>query len=274
MIPRDNLKEYLDSLVEKYRTPDFIENDPVKFVHRFSSPEDMEVAGFIASTLAMGSRALILINNEKLFKIMNNKPFEFIVNFDPYFHGRMLSGFTHTTYRKIEGEELSIVFFLLRQVIEKYGSLKNLFLKYYSEKDTNIKRALSGFVRELFSMKLPPKYKNIPDSISSLVPDPSRGSPCKRLNMFLRWMVRSDCVDVGLWKEIKSSKLVIPLDVHVSRMSRVLGLTHRKTNSWRTAEEITENLKRFDPEDPVKYDFAIFGLGMELKKSGGKLEIG
>jgi len=120
-------------------------------------------------------------------------------------------------------------------------------------------------VKEILSFNPPPKLNGIPKSVNGLLPDPEKNSPCKRLNMFLRWMVRKDSVDVGLWSEIDKAKLIIPLDTHVSKISRALGLTQRKTDSWKTAEEITFNLKKFDPQDPVKYDFAIFGLGIEMK---------
>ncbi len=260
-----SLKDYLDWLFTKYNTPDFINSDPIKFVHRFSNPQDMEIAGFIASLLAMGNRKIILLSNEKLFDLMENKPYEFILNFDPFWYEKSLSNFVHFAYRNIEGKDLLVIFYLLKQTLEKYGSLKNLFLKYYDEKQTTIKQALSGFVKEILSFDPPPKLNDIPKSVNGLLPDPEKNSPCKRLNMFLRWMVRKDLVDVGLWGEIDRSKLIIPLDTHVSKISRALGLTQRKTDSWKTAEEITFNLKKFDPQDPVKYDFAIFGLGIEMK---------
>jgi len=259
------LKDYLDWLFKKYNTPEFINSDPVKFVHRFSNPKDMEIAGFIASLLAMGNRKIILLSSERLFNIMEDKPYEFVLNFDPFWYEKILNNFVHFAYRNIEGKYLLVVFYLLKQALEKYGTLKNLFLKHYDEKHPTIKQALSGFVKELLSFDPPPKFNGIPESVGGLIPDPEKNSPCKRLNMFLRWMVRKDNVDVGLWSEVDKSKLIIPLDTHVSKISRGLGLTQRKTDTWKTAEEITNNLKKFDPEDPVKYDFAIFGLGIELK---------
>ncbi len=259
------LKDYLEWLFRKYNTPEFINSDPVKFVHRFTKPEDMEVAGFIASILAMGNRKMILLSNERLFELMEDKPYEFVLNFDPFWYERKLSGFVHYAYRNIEGKDLIVIFYLLKQALKKYGMLKNLFLKYYNEKHSTIKQALSGFVKEILSFEPPPKFNGIPKTVNGLLPDPEKNSPCKRLNMFLRWIVRKDSVDVGLWSEIDKSKLIIPLDTHVSKISRALGLTQRKTDTWKTAEEITFNLRNFDPEDPVKYDFAIFGLGIELK---------
>jgi uncharacterized protein (TIGR02757 family) len=267
-IPQEfkNLKDYLDWLFKKYNTPDFINSDPIKFAHRFKNPQDIEVAGFIASTLAMGNRKIILLSNEHLFDLIGDKPYEFILEFDPFWYEKALNNFVHFAYRNIEGKDLLVIFYLLKQALRKYGSLKNLFLKYYDEKQPTIKQALSGFVKEIFSFDPPPKFNGIPESVKGLIPDPEKNSACKRLNMFLRWMVRKDSVDFGLWEEVDKSKLIIPLDTHVSKISRALGLTQRKTDSWKTAEEITFNLKKFDPSDPVKYDFAIFGLGVELKE--------
>ncbi len=261
----NSLGEYLEWLYRKYSTPDFINSDPVKFVHWFTKQEDMEVAGFIASILARGNRKMILLSNERLFEIMEGKPYEFILNFDPLWYEKILNNFVHFAYRNIEGKDLVVIFYFLRQALEKYGTLKNLFFRYYDEKHSTIRQALSNFVKEILSFEPPPKFNGIPKTVNGLIPDPEKNSPCKRLNIFLRWMVRRDNVDVGLWNEVDKSKLIIPLDTHVSRISRSLGLTHRKTDTWKTAEEITFNLKKFDPEDPVKYDFAIFGLGIELK---------
>jgi len=255
---KEELKLYLDSLVEKYKIPDFIKNDPIKFPHKYNDPKDQEIMGFIASTLAQGRRTKIVESIEKIEKIIENKPYEFVKNFD---YEKDFSKFENL------GSEIAGLIYLLRQVLDNFGSLKNLFLKGFDEnKQKNVKSALIYFTETLFNFELPSEISDLKKKISPLVPNPAKGSACKRLNMYLRWMVRKDNVDLGLWSEVPTSMLIIPLDAHVSKLSRKLFLTQRKQDDWNTAEEITENLKIFDINDPVKYDFAIFGMGISGEK--------
>jgi uncharacterized protein (TIGR02757 family) len=188
---------------------------------------------------------------------MNNKPAEFAKNFDLKTDLKYFIDFRH---RYTEGKDVAYLIHLIGKALLEYESLENIFLCRYSDNDNNIKPALTNFVHTLKSYI--PKTEENQSGINYLLPDPEKGSACKRLNLFLKWMVRPGPVDLNLWKKISASKLIIPLDVHVARLSRKLHLVNRNTDDWKTAQEITENLKQFDPDDPVKYDFAIFGLGI------------
>ena len=261
------LKEYLDGLVAKYKTPDFIPNDPIKFPHRFSDRSDQEVAGFIAAIMAQGRRTMILKSLEKIMAIMGERPYQFVVDFNPETQISLFEGFSHFAYRNISGEDVACVIYMLKQALSANASLKDLFLKGLDTSQKNIREALTHFSEYLHAASPLPGQEEIPKGVKSLVTSPRKGSACKRLNMYLRWMVRSDEVDLGLWGEVPTSMLLIPLDFHVSRLARELGLTERKADDWRTAEQITDRLRDLDPDDPAKYDFAIFGIGI----AGGEL---
>lgn len=264
---KSKLHIYLNSLVEKYKNPDFITNDPIRFPHRYKTYEDQEIMGFIAAMMAQGKRTSIVASLEKLEVLIEKRPYEFVRNFDYDVHSKRFEDFSHFAYKNIPGTDIVCIIYLLRQVLEKYGSLKKLFLEGLEpSKQKNVKEALIHFTDVLFGFAPPPGMTEIPSRIRSLVPTPNKGSACKRLNMYLRWIVRKDDVDLGLWPEVPASMLIIPLDFHVSKLSRELGLTSRKQDDWRTAEEITDRLKEFDPDDPAKYDFAIFGMGIAGEK--------
>jgi uncharacterized protein (TIGR02757 family) len=254
-------KELLDNLVKKYETSDFIQDDPVKFPHMFDNYQDKEVSGLIASALAYGKRENILKSTQKILEIMNFEPYNFVTNFNIKNDYKIFDGFIH---RYTTGKDIALLIFALNQAFKEYKDLKNMFLEEFSLQDKNIKPALSHFVNIIRSYVLGQEDTK---GIFFLLPSPEKGSACKRLNMFLRWMVRSGPVDLHLWQEVPADKLIIPLDVHVAKLSRKLSLTDRKVDDWKTAEEITENLKQFDANDPVKYDFAIFGLGVSGESS-------
>lgn len=266
---KTKLNLYLDVLVEKYKNPDFIKNDPIRFPHRYKDFKDIEIMAFIAAMMAQGKRTKIVENLEKIEKLMNNDPYNFVYNFDYETDSPSFDNFSHFAYRNILGKEIVCILYLLKQVLHKYGSLKNLFLEGLDTKQKNVKQALVYFTNTIFSMEPPPNpdMNPIPNTVKALLPNPEKGSACKRLNMFLRWVVRKDDVDLGIWTEVPTSMLLIPLDFHVSKISRDLGLTSRKQDDWKTAEEITERLKEFDPNDPSKYDFAIFGTGIAGEKA-------
>jgi uncharacterized protein (TIGR02757 family) len=267
---KSKLHAYLDSLVDKYKTPDFIPNDPLRFPYRYKETKDIEIMAFIAAMMAQGKRTKIVENLEKLEKLIDNDPYNFIYNFDYETHSPRFATFQHFAYRNILGTEIVCIIYLLKQVLHKYGSLKALFLEGLDiNKHKNVKQALIHFTNVIFSMEPPPNVdmNPIPGTVKALLPSPERGSACKRLNMFLRWIVRKDNVDLGLWTEVPTSMLLIPLDFHVSKISRELGLTSRKQDDWKTAEEITDRLREFDPNDPSKYDFAIFGTGIAGEKA-------
>jgi uncharacterized protein (TIGR02757 family) len=252
----EKTKNLLDKLVKKYETPEFIPHDPIKFPHMFTEPKDQEIAGIIASSIAYGKREKILEGVEKILGIMGFKPYEFTINFDLKKDYKVFDGFI---YRYNSGNDIALLVYSLNNLLKEHGSLKNAFLEGFSPDDKNIKPALTSFIKDL---RMPVYCENNIKGVCFLLPSPENGSACKRLNMFLRWMVRSGPVDLGLWKEIPTSKLIIPVDTHVARVSRKLELTSRKADDWKTAEEITDNLKQFDPDDPAKYDFAIFGMGV------------
>jgi|SRR3990170_97108 len=258
-----NLTTYLDKL---YTTFDlkFLSPDPLEFVHRFKKQEDQEVVGFIASSLAYGQVERILKSIRNVLERMGNQPYRFVINFNPRRDTKVFDGFIH---RFNNGKDIACLIYLTQQMIEEHGSLGEFFLKGYNPTDANIKNALVSFTERALSLdtfaiygkaKLP---KNA--GVRFFFPSPKDGSPCKRLNLYLRWMVRNgDALDFGLWKKIYPNKLIIPLDTHIARMSQNIGLTKRKSTDWKMAEEITESLKMLDPEDPVKYDFALCRLGI------------
>lgn len=251
------LKDSLDSLVVKYETPDFIKDDPVQFPHRFSDKVDQEVSGLISSCLAYGKREKIIEDVEIIHKLMENKPAEFSRNFN---FKKDLKYFLKFRHRYTEGYDVALLIHIIGSALNEYKSLEDVFLEGYSDKNENVKPALTTFVNILKSY-IPDIVEKI-TGINFLLPNPEKGSACKRLNLFLKWMVRPAPVDLGIWKDIPANKLIIPLDTHVSRLSRKLHLVSRNADDWKAAEEITENLKKFDSQDPIKYDFAIFGLGI------------
>lgn len=250
-------KKYLDELVKKYEIPDFIEDDPIQFPHRYNKQEDIEISGLISSCFAYGNRKKIVETLANLHKIFNDTPSEFVINFDIDRDAELFKGFV---YRYTQERDLVILIHVIGQVLKEYGTLEKAFLKGFNPAEENIKQSLTNFVN-LFRECLPCNENNC-KGFYFLMPSPEQGSACKRLNLFLKWMIRKPPVDLNIWKNIPENKLIIPLDVHVARISRKWGLTSRNSNDWKTAEEITKNLKEFDNIDPVKYDFAIFGLGI------------
>ena len=247
------MNNILDDRVKKEEISTFIENDPVQFPHKFQDKRDIEISGLISSSLSYGKREKIIKIVEIVHELIEYKPYEFALNFDIKKDGKLFEKFI---YRYNNGNDMALLIHSIGQALKEYNSLEEVFLKGYSSSDKNIKPALTSFVSILTD------YLPIGESNLKLIPSPDKGSACKRLNMYLRWMVRSGPVDLGIWKEISTSKLIIPLDTHVAKLSRKLHLTERKADDWKTAEEITDKLKEFDAHDPVKYDFALFGMGI------------
>lgn len=250
------LKKKLD---HHYNYFDFsqISPDPLEFPHRFKNHFDIEISAFISSVFAYGNVKHINISINKIHLLMNNRPYEFVNN---YTYANGLKIFKDLKHRFYTGKDVAIFFFVLNKIYSNYGSLKYLFLLYYFEEDPNLKNAISFFSQNF--LDIIPEKGSITHGIKFMVPDSLKGSACKRMNLFLRWMVRKDELDFGLWKEIPPSKLVIPVDTHVAKICKQLKLTKRKNVSWLMSEEITERLKKFDSSDPVKYDFAICHIGM------------
>ena len=250
-------KKYLDELVIAYETPDFIKDDPVQFPHRYSYQQDVEVSALISSCLAYGNRKKIIETLDYIHKIINGSPAEFAINFHIDRDAGLFKGFI---YRYNQERDIVQLFHIIGQALREHETLEKAFLKGYKPDENNIKQSLTCFVN-LLRGYLPCTEERC-KGLYHLLPDPAGGSACKRLNLFLKWMVRKGAVDLNVWKSIPESKLIIPLDTHVARISRKWGLTSRKTDDWKTAEEITENLKKFDSDDPVRYDFALFGMGI------------
>lgn len=250
----DQQKELLDEYYYQYNTFDFIEQDPVAIPHLFSQKEDIEIAGFLAAVFAWGNRQTILNKSKEFLKLMDNAPFDFIKHAeDSDFNS--FSSFKHRTFNATDA-----VSFLkaLKYIYLQKGGLEHAFSQEIEDFHKNTKAGLIGF-RELFTSHI-----DFSSRSKKHVASPATKSSCKRLNMFLRWMVRKDShgVDFGIWSKIKPSQLICPCDVHVIRVATFLGLNEQKEANWQMAELLTERLSLFDSADPVKYDFALFGLGV------------
>ena len=242
-------KTEIDKLAETYENIDFIKDDPVRVPNRFTEKKDIEIAGFIASLVAYGRREVFLKKLDTLFEIAQNEPLNFILNFEP----EILGDFN---YRFGKPDDFAQIFIIMRDLYSKSGGLEELF-KYGYENPVEGNMFIP--VTDYF-------YSHAKDNNSQgfkfMIPDARKGSAMKRMCMYLRWMVRKGPVDFGLWDFIKPSELLIPLDTHVARLSREMGLLTRNSNDFKSVLEITENLRKFDPEDPIKYDFAMFGYGV------------
>lgn len=235
--------------------------DPLIFPHRFTEETDIEISAFISSIIAYGNVTQIIKSLERIHNLFGERPTKFILKFNPQKHKVFFKEFRHRFYT---GEDLKQLFLVIKYVLNEYESLKHLFLLYHFDHEKNIKNSLSSFSKNLIDISN--RLGKETDGVKFMFSNPLNGSACKRMNLFLRWMVRKDELDFGLWKSISTSQLIIPVDTHVANISRELGLTKRKNVSWQMAEEITENLKEFDKNDPVKYDFAICHIGIRKLK--------
>lgn len=250
---QDRVAKLLEQKFRQYNRPDFIPNDPIAIPHRFNNQSDIEIAGFFAAAFAWGNRTTILNKSNELLRLMDDAPHQFITQHREKDLKKLLA-FKHRTFQSTD-----LLYFIqfLKHHYKRSQSLESAFLL---EKG-GMEQRLNAFHKYFFSLP------DAPDRTRKHIASPVRGSTCKRLNMFLRWMVRSDQngVDFGIWKKIKAADLICPVDVHVSRVARILGLIERKQTDWLTAIELTTSLKQFDPKDPVKYDFALFSLGVNEK---------
>lgn len=246
-------KVELDELVKKYETADFIKDDPVQFPHMFKDNQDIELAGFIASLFAYGSRKQFIAKLHEFFQYADNEPVNFIKNGDFSIIEKK-----NFNYRFSKPNDVTEWLKILSKLYNTSGGLNELF-RYGYEKEHSMD-TMYKIVSDYF-------YSNVKSGMGQgfyhLLPDPNKGGAMKRMNMFLRWMVRKSEVDLGIWDFIPKSELRIPLDVHVARLSREMLLLERKSNDMKAVVELTDNLKQFDKNDPVKYDFAIFGKGIE-----------
>lgn len=245
------LKEFLDEKVEKYNHPDFIESDPIQIPHKFSNKEDIEIAAFLTATMAWGNRKMIINKATDLMDRLGNSPYDFIMDYEENQFAKIES-FKHRTINSID---LDFYLRSLQNIYKNHGGLESAF--HFESEETDSFHAIERF-RKLFL--------EVPHAIRSEkhLSSPANGSAAKRLNMFLRWLARIDNqgVDFGIWKQVSMSQLVCPLDVHSGNVARNLQILSRKQNDWKAVSELNSKLKEFDPQDPVKYDFALFGLGV------------
>jgi uncharacterized protein (TIGR02757 family) len=250
----EKLKDFLDEKVDAYNRPSFIPPDPVSIPHRFTQQQDIEIAAFFAAIFAWGNRTIIINKTSELMHLMGNAPYRFCLEHSDEDLKRLL----HFRHRTFNTTDLLYFIHFLHQHYARHASLETAFSQWMQPGDTTIEKALAGFHNYFFSME------DAPQRTKKHIATPARGATCKRLCMFLRWMVRrDDCgVDFGLWKRISPAQLVCPVDLHVARVARQFGLITRKQTDWTTALELTEKLKAFDPADPAKYDFALFSLGI------------
>lgn len=245
------LKEFLDEKVKQYQKSSFIDSDPIQIPHQFSKKEDIEIAGFLTATIAWGNRLMIINNSKKMLELMDNAPYDFVVNHSKS-DSKPLDDFVHRTF---QGKDLLFFIKSLQNLYNNYGGLEKCLLP--AKNETNYKNSISNFKTLFFS---------IPHTIRTEkhISNPNKNSAAKRINMFLRWMVRNkdNHVDFGLWKSHIASKLSCPLDVHSGRVARKLNLLKRTQNDWKAVEELDNKLRKMDVNDPAKYDFALFGLGV------------
>lgn len=249
------LSAFLLAQADHYNSTAFIDNDPIAIPHQFSKLQDIEIAGFFAAILAWGNRKTILNNCRQLLVYMDNAPFDFVENFTAP-DLKPLERFVHRTYNAID---LYHTLYFLKDHYRNSHTLEMAFAQFIHGKSTEIKDLLTGFHQYFFDLS------KAPERTRKHIANPARHSACKRLNMFLRWMVRKDGhgVDFGLWQKIKPADLMIPLDIHSGRVARKLGLLSRKQDDWKSVEALTARLRELDATDPVKYDFALFGMGVD-----------
>lgn len=251
-----NLKKFLDKKVLQFNNLSFIKDDPVCIPHLFSKKQDIEIAGFFAATFAWGIRKTIINKCKLLMQLMDNAPYDFCRNHEEE-DLKKLIGFCHRTFN-----DTDLLYFVsfLKFHYSKHNSLENAFFnhKTINENSNVIESSLNYFHHYFFSLE------EVPQRTKKHIASPQKNSSCKRLNMYLRWMVRHDNngVDFGIWRKVTASQLICPVDVHVARVAKNFGLLKRKQVDWQAAVELTENLKKFDKTDPAKYDFALFGLGI------------
>jgi uncharacterized protein (TIGR02757 family) len=253
------LRSTLDELYDGFDSPDSA-TDPIQVVRRFDRSDDREIVGFCAAALAFGRVTSVLQSIERLVAIMGRRPGAYVRAFDPV---REAPKFTGLVHRWTRGDDLMALLWILRQMIDRAGSLEDFFLQGTPTGD-DVGPALDSFSERALAVDVSRVYGRTPrrSGVCYFFPRPSAGSACKRLNLFLRWMVRRDAHDLGVWTRVPTSKLVVPLDTHVIRVGRCLRLTRYSSPGWRMAQDITASLRRLDCDDPVKYDFALCHLGM------------
>lgn len=248
----EQMRDMLERLHNEFNTESFIEADPISVPHSFSSTPDREIAGFMASIIAWGNRKAIVKSAHRMMRYMDNSPYDFVLNASD----RELAQLSTYVHRTFNGGDFQDFVRSLRHIYRQWGSLGSYFEQGYA-KHGDLRAVLSAFRRDFLSVE---HNVHAEKHLSSI----DRGAACKRLCMYLRWMVRHDehGVDLGLWRKIPMSALYMPLDIHTGRMGRSLGLLERKQSDWKAVEELTASLRRFSADDPVRYDYALFGVGI------------
>ncbi|MCT2560804.1 TIGR02757 family protein [Chryseobacterium herbae] len=251
MLNFEELKSFLNEKADQYNSLDFIEDDPIQIPHRFSLKQDVEIAGFLAATISWGNRKSIIKSAEKMLDVMGNSPYDFVLNYSEKDLEALQDKSIHRTFN---GQDFAYFIRQFNKIYRENESIENLFL--VKDQETNFLHAIERFRSRFLETEKHRSHKH--------VSSPYKNSSSKRIIMFLRWMVRKDKhgVDFGIWKNIDQKHLSIPLDVHTGNMSRKLGLVSRTQNDWKTVEELDIAIRKFDENDPAKYDFALFGLGV------------
>jgi uncharacterized protein (TIGR02757 family) len=247
------LKDFLDEKVELYNNPNFIESDPVQIPHLFSLKEDIEIAGFLSATIAWGNRKMIIKNSHRMMELMGNAPYDFVMSHSEK-DLEQLESFVHRTFN---GQDFSTFIRSLKHIYKNHGGLETVFTQSEGIEAVSTQRSIHEFKKIFF--EIPHQYRT-----QKHISDPLNNSAAKRINMYLRWMIRQDNkgVDLGIWKSISPAALSCPLDVHSGNVARKLGLLTRKQNDGKALAELDLQLRKLDSNDPVKYDFALFGLGV------------
>ena len=254
----DALHKYLDTLVDRYEQPAFIDNDPISIPHAFDDPRDQEVIGLYAALLAWGRRDVMLRKLEELCERMGHAPYRFVRTFDPDTDADALDGFVHRTFQPIDAHWLTAN---LSATLDRHGSVEALFGAHRPEDGTDehpVATMIQGVSTTLLTI-----HDDTPQRLRKHLARPGAGSACKRLNMYLRWMVRPGPVDLDLWSILEPAELMLPVDVHVGRQARALGLLERKSNDWTAVRRLTTICRHFCASDPARYDFAFFGVGAQ-----------
>ena len=255
---QNDLKDFLNKKVDEYNQSFFIKDDPICIPHLFTKKQDIEIAGFFAAIFAWGNRTTIINKSKELLSLMDNAPHDFCLNEDLNRLKKLLQ-FKHRTFNTTD-----LLYFIefLRHHYSTHNSLETAFTKSMNKKDVTIENGLNGFYNYFFSLE------DVPARTHKHIASPQKKSTCKRLNMYLRWMVRNDNkgVDFGIWKNISPSQLICPVDVHVARVATHFNLLQRNQTDWQAAVELTNYLRTLDKSDPVKYDFALFGMGVSKQK--------
>lgn len=251
----NDVRSVLEQYADHFNRPSFIEDDPISVPHRFSLLQDIEISGFFAAIMAWGQRPTIIRNANALMQLMDDAPHQFITQHKETDRKRFVD-FRHRTFQP---DDVLYLIHVLQQYYQQHTSLEDAFANHMTKGDTDVYAALAGYHELIFNQE------HVLERTRKHIATPIRKSSCKRLNMFLRWMVRDDDrgVDFGLWKKISPAQLIIPLDLHVGRVARKFGLLDRHINDWQSALQLTEKLREFDKDDPVKYDFALFGVGVK-----------